>query len=151
MRETIANVERNAEGGGDHGHAKSESCAGKQLAARTASKGIGNEAEEHNVAGEVPQLTRNLLSGTTQAGKIHHNVTAINVRGNVDGIAATLIADGRNVDRGAAMTADDIPAVLPIAFRATDTTSVQSCAISVGFLDDHKTQSLVRDVHGEQM
>ena len=48
MRETIANIERNAEGGGDHGHAESESRAGEQLAARAASKRIGNEAEEHN-------------------------------------------------------------------------------------------------------
>jgi hypothetical protein len=47
MRETIANVERNAEGRGDDGHAKSESRAGEQLAAGTASKRIGNEAEEH--------------------------------------------------------------------------------------------------------
>src|SRR3984893_5266976 len=98
-----------------------------------------------------PQLTRNLLSCATQAGKIHHNVAAINVRGNADGIAATLIADGRNVDGGAAMTADDILAVLSIAFRATDATSIESCAISVGLLDDHESQRLVRDVYGEKM
>jgi hypothetical protein len=47
MGEAIADVERNAEGGGDDGHAKSERRAGEQLAAGTASKGIGNEAEEH--------------------------------------------------------------------------------------------------------
>jgi hypothetical protein len=47
MRKTIAHVERNAEGGGDDGHAQSESRASEQFAARTASKGIGNEAEEH--------------------------------------------------------------------------------------------------------
>ena len=47
MREAIANVERNAEGRGDYGHAKSERRAGEQLAAGAASKGIGNEAEEH--------------------------------------------------------------------------------------------------------
>jgi hypothetical protein len=47
MGETIANVERDAEGRGDDGHAKSESRAGKQLAAGAASKRIGNEAEEH--------------------------------------------------------------------------------------------------------
>src|SRR3984893_5750842 len=98
-----------------------------------------------------PQLTRNLLSGATQAGKIHHNVAAIDVRGNADGIAATLIADGRNVDGGAAMAADDILAVLSIAFRTTDAASIESCAVSVGLLDDHETQRLVRDVYGEKM
>ena len=100
---------------------------------------------------EDARLTRNLLSGATQAGKIHHDVAAIDVRGNVDGIAATLIADSRNVDGGAAMTADDVLAVLPIAFRATDAASIESGAVAVGFLDDHETQSLVGDVHGEQM
>jgi hypothetical protein len=47
MGEAIADVERNAEGCGDDGHAKSQSRAGEQLAAGTASKGIGNEAKEH--------------------------------------------------------------------------------------------------------
>src|ERR1700681_5034295 len=49
------------------------------------------------------------------------------------------------------MTADNVLAVLSVAFRATDTASIESCAISVGFLDDHETQRLVGDVHGEEM
>ena len=100
---------------------------------------------------EDAQLTRNLLRGMTQAGKIHHNVAAIDVRCDADGIAATLIADGRNINRGAAMTADNVLAVLAIAFRATDAASIESGAVAVGFLDDHEAQRLVLDVHGKQM
>ena len=100
---------------------------------------------------EDAQLTRNLLSGATQAGKIHHNVAAIDARRDSDGIAATLIADGRNINGGAAMTADDVLAVLTIAFRTTDAASIESGAVAVGFLDDHEAQSLVGDVHGEEM
>src|ERR1700730_5925882 len=94
---------------------------------------------------------RNLLSGATQTGKVHHNVASVDVRCDADGIAATLIADRRNINGGAAMTADHILAVLPIAFRATDAASIESCAIAIGLFDDHKTQRLVGDVYGEQM
>src|ERR1700730_8023531 len=100
---------------------------------------------------EDAELTRNLLSGTTQAGKIHHDVAAIDVRCDTDGIAATLIADRRNINRGATMTTDDILAVLAIAFRATDAASIKSGAVAIRFLDDHKTQRLIGDVHGEEM
>jgi len=100
---------------------------------------------------EDAQLTRNLLSGMTEAGKIHHNVAAVDARRDADGIAATLIADGRNINGGAAMTADDVLAVLAVAFRATDTTSIESGAVAVGFLDDHETQHLIGDIYGEQM
>ena len=98
---------------------------------------------------EDARLTRNLLSGATKTGEIHHDVTAVDVRRDTDGIAAALIADTRNVDGRAAMTADDILAVLAITFGATDTASVESYAIAIGLLDDHEAQSLVGDVYGE--
>src|ERR1700722_20370123 len=98
---------------------------------------------------EDARLTRNLLSGATKTGEIHHDVTAVDVRRDTDGIAAALVADTRNVDGRAAMTADDILAVLAITFGATDTASVESCAIAIGLLDDHEAQSLVGDVYGE--
>jgi len=100
---------------------------------------------------EDAQLTRNLLRGMTQAGKIHHNVAAIDVRCDADGIAATLIADGRNINGGAAMTADNVLAVLAIAFGATDAARIESGAVAVGFLDDHEAERLTGDVYGEQM
>ena len=100
---------------------------------------------------EDAQLTRNLLSGATEAGKFHHNVAAIDARRDSDGIAATLIANSRNINGGAAMTADHILAVLAVAFRATDTASIEGGAVAIGLFDDHKTQRLIGDVHGEQM
>ena len=98
---------------------------------------------------EDARLTRNLLSGVAQAGEIHHDIAAIDAGCDADGIAAALISDTRNVDGRAAMTADDILAVLAITFGATDTASVESCAIAIGLLDDHEAQSLVGDVYGE--
>ena len=100
---------------------------------------------------ENAQLTRNLLSGATEAGKFHHDVAAIDARRDSDGIAATLIANSRNIDGGAAMTADHILAVLAVAFRATDAASIESRAVAVRFLDDHETQILIGDVHSEQV
>ena len=97
------------------------------------------------------QLTRNLLSGATEAGQIHHDVAAIDVRCDADGIAATLITDRGNINGGAAMTADDVLAILTVAFRTTDAASIESGAIAVRFLDDHKTQRLIGDVYGEEM
>ena len=98
---------------------------------------------------EDAQLARNLLSGMAQAGKIHHDVAAIDARCDSNGIAAALIADRRDINRGAAMTADDILAVLAIAFGAADAASIESSAVAIGFLDDHEAQSLVGDVYGE--
>ena len=98
---------------------------------------------------EDAQLTWNLLSGVTQGGKIHHNVAAIDAGCDSNGIAAALIADRRDINRGAAMTADDILAVLAIAFGAADAASIESSAVAIGFLDDHEAQSLVGDVYGE--
>src|ERR1700686_1831167 len=100
---------------------------------------------------EDAQLARNLLSSMTQAGKIHHNVAAVDVRRHSDGIAATLIADGRDINGGAAVTANDVLAVLAIAFRAADAASIESGAVAVGLLDDHEAQSLLGDVHSEQV
>ena len=98
---------------------------------------------------EDARLTRNLLSGATKTGEIHHDVTAVDVRRDTDGIAAALISDTRNVDGRAAMTADDILAVLPITFGATDAARIESGAVAIGLLDDHEAQSLVGDVYGE--
>jgi hypothetical protein len=98
---------------------------------------------------EDAQLTRNLLSGVTQTGKIHHNVAAIDAGCDTDGIAAALISDTRNVDGRAAMAADYVLAVLAITFGATDAARIESGAVAIGFLDDHETQRLVGDIHGE--
>ena|ERR1700675_3032800 len=98
---------------------------------------------------EDAQLTRNLLSGVTQTGKIHHNVAAIDAGCDTDGIAAPLISDTRNVDGRAAMAADYVLAVLTITLGATDAARIESGAVAIGFLDDHETQRLVGDIHGE--
>ena|ERR1700688_1236938 len=98
---------------------------------------------------EDARLTRNLLSGATEAGKIHHDVAAIDARCDSNGIAAALISDTRNVDGRAAMTADDVLAVLAITFGATDAARIESGAVAVGLLDDHETQRLVGDIYGE--
>ena len=89
---------------------------------------------------EDARLTRNLLSGVAQAGEIHHDVAAIDAGGDTDRIAAALISDTRNVDGRAAMTANDVLAVLTIAFGATDAARIESGAVTIGFLDDHETQ-----------
>ena len=98
---------------------------------------------------EDAQLARDLLSGPPETGKIHHDVAAIDVGCDTDGIAAALISDTRNVDGRAAMTADNVLAVLAITFGATNAARIESGAVAIGFLDDHETQRLIGDVHGE--
>src|ERR1700692_246927 len=98
---------------------------------------------------EDARLTRNLLSGATEAGKIHHDVAAIDARCDSNRIAATLVADTRNVDGRAAMPRDCVLAVLAIPFGPADEASVERGAVAIGFLDDHETQRLVGDIHGE--
>ena len=98
---------------------------------------------------EDAPLTRNLLSGAAQAGKIHHDVAAVDAGCDTDGIAAALISDTRDVDGRAAMAADYVLAVLAITFSATDAARIESGAVAIGFLDDHKTQRLVGDIQGE--
>src|ERR1700722_2533909 len=99
--------------------------------------------------GEHARLARNLLSGTPETGEIHHDVAAIDAGCDTDGIAAALVSDTRNVDGRAAMAADDVLAVLPIAFGATDAARIESCAVAIGFLDDHEAQGLIGNIHGE--
>src|SRR5215471_7326146 len=48
--QAVADVERDAEGGGSNGHAKSECGAREELAARAAREGVGDEAKEHGSA-----------------------------------------------------------------------------------------------------
>src|ERR1700741_4815010 len=71
--------------------------------------------------------------------------------GYPDGIAAAFFADGGDVNRGAAMTANDVLPILAIALGAADLTGVQSRAPAVGLLDDHKAQTLPVHLQGEEM
>jgi hypothetical protein len=62
-----------------------------------------------------------------------------------------LIADGWSVNGGPAMTANDVLAILAIAFGATDAASVEGGAVAVGFLNNYERQSLIADVGSEEM
>src|SRR5579884_275093 len=86
-----------------------------------------------------------------EGGKLNGDVGWVGVEGNANGIAAALLANGGNVDRGGAVAADDVLAVLAVAFGATDAAGVESNAPAVGLLDDQEAERLASRLGGEEM
>src|SRR5437762_9603143 len=87
-------------------------------------------------------LLGNLLGRLSEGGNVDHNVSSIDVRGHADGIAASLIANRGNINRGSAMLANHILPVLAIAFRAANPAGIQRDTPAIRLLDEHDTQGL---------
>src|ERR1700740_1349428 len=63
-------------------------------------------------------LSRYFLRGFCHGGNVDHHVVPLDLRGKADGIASTLLPDGRNINGRSAVTADHVLTILPVALRA---------------------------------
>src|SRR5215831_8415484 len=71
---------------------------------------------------------------------------------HADGVATSGLADGWNIDGGAAMAADHVLAILAIAFGAADAASIERRAPAIGLFDDHEADGLAcADIGREKM
>src|SRR6266581_7026223 len=95
-------------------------------------------------------LLGNLLGRLSEGGNVDHQVSSIHVRGHADGIAASLIANRGNVNRGSAVPAHDVLPFLAVAFRAANPAGIQRYAPAIGLLDDHEAQGLAARADGEK-
>src|SRR5258706_4009565 len=99
----------------------------------------------------VSVLLGHLFFRLRQRTHIHNQVAALNTRRYTNGIAAARFANGRHINRRAAVPADYVLAVLAVAFRTAYPACIQRRAVAIRLLDDHEAQRLTVDSHGEQM
>src|SRR5882724_1544797 len=82
---------------------------------------------------------------------VDDEIGAVHAKGNANGIAAARFTDRGNVYSGAAVAADNILPILPVAFRATDATGVERHAPALLYFDDEKAKRLISRFHCKQV
>src|SRR5882724_8166463 len=89
--------------------------------------------------------------GFCNCAEVDDEIGAVHAKWNANGIAAARLADCRNVNGGAAVAADDVLPILPVAFRATDAAGVERHAPALRLLDDQKAKRLISRLHRKKV
>lgn len=113
---------------------------------RAARERVSDESRKHFSGGSNASLG-DLSEGVGDGGNVDDDIGAFDLERETDGIAATGFADRGNVNGGGAVAADDVLAVLAIAFRAADAASIERDAPALRLLDDKEAKILRTGIH----
>src|SRR5262249_18841957 len=149
----VADAERDRQHRGPNRRAQRDGGNRHQIAAPLAYQRLSDYAREHgrgNYAAEPLFPGLEILSAGFQAGGGDKNVGAGHLGFQIKGVAPAALPDRHRIDRGRAVLADHLLALLKVAFVPANLTGVKAHAISIGIhLEDYESDGTGARVVGK--